>query len=304
MKANKLLVMAGIASLCVSTLGGAVANAESDSKAGQSEGKVEFVKDGDDVEKPITPTEPPEIVEPPVTEPPINPVPVGEATLLWYPNLNFGRHKYDEMVVNKYDAIITDDDQWMTYPGAVGYNDEDQPIDADGNVIEGVATDYPALVQVKNTPKATAWDLKVSLGDFIKNDTSGGAGDVLSGATIQIANNELVTGMGNAAKAAAASFTLTPGEDEDGNPLSTPLLSYTKPANDETTTNSYNSLKFGTVSETTSNAKSLVMGDEGKYVEDTDVRYNNGVTLVIPANLSVDEHGYSAQLDWTLTCEF
>lgn len=312
MKTNKLVVMTGITGLCLSALGGVgVKAAESPATGiGHTEGKIEIVKEEGD-EKPVTPTEPPEITIPP--KPTVPPVQAGEATLLWYPKLNFGTHKYDESVENVYDAVLTEKDKWTNFPGATQLNGEGQPVDKDGNVIEGVPTFQPALVQVKHTAKAKNWSLKVSLGDFVQN---GEPTETLPGAKIQITNSRVVNGLGNAATSKGAgtegSFTLTPGNDAKGNPLSTPLLSYTKPEDDQVESNSYNSMLFGSVSDTTTNQATLALNeDDGKYkpfvpdpAKGQELKYNKGVELHVPKNRDVAASGYTATLDWTLSCEF
>lgn len=296
MKAKKLVAVGLIATGVLSVVSGAVtSHAEEPSPETNSvktEGKIELVEDGNDSGV-VDPGGDGNEIIPPVVIPPIK---AGEASLIWYPKLNFGTHKYNLSKGNKFDAVITKND----YFGMPKY---DEKGNATGEVEKvPVAT----FAQVKHTPLAKSWELGVSLSEFIEKGSEGGVGKTLKGAKIQINGLNLKTNIGEKAELpkdgenAITSLELVPTSGTKK------LMGY-KAGETLSEKVSINSLILGEVSDSTEHDPSLVKegsGEESKWVEDQTVKYNKGVTLELPSGLSVKQQGYTADLEWILSATF
>lgn len=288
MKSTKILAAIGIITLTGAALNTTLVQAKSvtDTESTNAHGKVQFVLGDDESGTIIDPSDSTgsSTVEPSTSKPN-----VGDddgAEMVWYPDFDFGTHQYKKAEENKYDAVLT-----MAKNGFNG-------------VIK------PSFIQVENTPQTTNWKVEATLGNFIKNGTTGGAGNILTGAdvTIDTITNVKNIPTGGAATPATGAVTLAAGGAavEIGN-FSAALGDYT--------TNSANSLIFGSVSKpvetedpndkkpATDNAPTMKKVGT-KYVNDLDAIYNKGVTLTVPANLPVSATGYTADLEWSITSTF
>lgn len=279
MKSTKILAAIGIITLTGAALNSTLVQAapQTDTEATtDAHGKVQFVLGDDESGTIIDPSDSTgsSTVEPSTSKPN-----VGDedgAEMVWYPNFDFGTHQYDKTKENKYDAVLT--------MAANGFN----------GVIK------PSFIQVENTPQTTNWKVEATLGNFIKNGTTGGAGNILTGAdvTINTLSNVKNIPTGGAATPAAGPVKLSAGG------AAVQIASYDA-ALGAYTTNSTNSIIFGSVSAAgaTDNMPTLVKSGS-KYAKDTAAIYNKDVTLTVPANLTVSATGYTADLEWSITSTF
>lgn len=289
MKSTKILAAIGIITLTGAALNSTLVQAKSvtDTEAtSDAHGKVQFVEGGSG-----------EIIDPSdstgssTVEPSDSKPAVGYqdgAQMVWYPDFDFGTHQYDKSKVNKYDAVLTAE------KNGFGVDEKNNPII------------QPSFIQVENTPQTTEWKVEATLGNFIKEGTTGGVGNILTGADVTIDSITNVKNIptGGAATPAAGPVTLSAGG------AAVQIASYDA-ALGAYTTNSANSLIFGSKSEYvdednvgTPNMPTLAKGADNKYATDKNAIYNTGVTLTVPANLPVSATGYTADLEWSITSTF
>lgn len=226
MKTAKLVIIAGIISLTALALNGVNAQAATDtSKVGDSTGTVTL-------KKTVLPAGGAEVVDPGTVSPaPVEPVTppeikaeVGDdtASLVYYPDFNFGEHTYQVTKAATYDAL------------APTFTKEDNTKAA-----------MPNFVQVNNSPEAKNWKVSVKATDF---SATGASSSILAGAAINLKDVTVKNQMGNTATTADTKYTLTPGS-------SVTIGNYTKPTDDTYNKLSINSVVFGAVSQTTTGAE-------------------------------------------------
>lgn len=221
MKTTTVLTLTGIISLTAIAFSGASAQAVTATTAqGDSEGTVTL-------KKTVLPGGSAEVVDPetvkpapvaPVTPPEMKPE-VGDdtASMVYYPDFEFGEHTYQITKAATYDAIA--------------------PVFKQENNTDKV---MPNFVQVNNSPEAATWKVSVSATEFV---AAGASGSVLAGAQMKLNNVIVNNQLGNAATTPAAAYTLTPGN-------SVTVGNYTKPENDTYNALSINSIVFGSTSAT------------------------------------------------------
>ena len=213
----------------------------------------------------------PEIVDPEIEEPetvdPEKPLPPtieeNGVKVVYYPTLDFGTHLVTTAAA-KYDAVIRTDESWT-------------------NEVTSTKRYLPAFIQVQNEAAVKGWTVNATLGEFVAGSNK------LNGAVVDFGSVTAVNQVGTAATA-PTSISLTAGSTA---PQS--IASYTQDASYSGL--SINSVNFGSVSDTTNNLPSLVDVDK----EDTTVKYNQDVTLSLPAGSGMKANlEYMADLEWTL----
>lgn len=249
MKTTTLITIAGIISLTAVALSGVSAQAVTATTAqGDSEGTVTLKKN-------ILPGGSAEVVDPgtvnpapvaPVTPPELKPE-VGDdtASLVYYPDFEFGEHTYQVTKAATYDAI------------APVFKQADNTDKA-----------MPNFVQVNNSPEAGTWKVSVTATDFVAAGASKG---VLSGAQMKLNNVVVNNQLGNAATTTAATYTLTPGN-------SVTVGNYTKPENDTYNALSINSIVFGATS-TTPTGEADESGDTVTYNPGVQLSVPSGMSI-------------------------
>ncbi|MDA9472579.1 WxL domain-containing protein [Enterococcus sp. 5H] len=249
MKTSTLVTMTGIISLTAIALSGVSAQAVTATTAqGDSEGTVTL-------KKTVLPGGSAEVVDPgtvnpapvaPVTPPEVKPE-VGDetASMVYYPDFEFGEHTYQITKAATYDAI------------APVFKDADNKDKA-----------IPNFVQVDNSPEAATWKVSVKATEFT---AAGASKSVLPGAQMNLNNVVINNQLGNAAKTPAASYTLTPGS-------SVTVGTYTKPENDPYNALSINSIVFGSTSSTTTGEKDE-SGDTVTYNSGVQLTLPSGLSI-------------------------
>lgn len=218
MKKTTIITLTSIVGLASLILGGeniqALAKNSGDSEATVTLKKKTSEGGGGEV---VDPTDP-ETTDPII--PPTDKPEIGDenASIVYYPDFDFGEHTYQLTKSATYDAI------------APVFDTE-----------SGASKPMPNFLQVNNSPEIKSWKVSVKSSEFKPMGSSTGT---LSGAEIQLKDVKVITSVGNEAKTSADKYTLTPGN-------SVTLGTYTKPEDDTHVGVNINSVIFGDVSEIT-----------------------------------------------------